>query len=122
MVEHPLTHVKMAAAAALVDQAEFHLYRSADTLDRSARGGTPMTDLERARLRADCAQAVKLSLTAVESLRTLLGGSGLGSTNPVYTALTDLQAMSVHGGLILDPALEVYGRVLTGYDPDSLAF
>lgn len=122
IVEHSLTHVHLAEAAAMVDQAEFHLYRSADTLDRSAQLGIPMTDLERARLRADCAQAVKLSLNAVELLRKLLGGSGLGASNPVYTALTDLQAMSVHGGLILDPALEMYGRVLSGYDPDSLAF
>jgi 3-hydroxy-9,10-secoandrosta-1,3,5(10)-triene-9,17-dione monooxygenase len=78
-----------------------------------------MDVLTRARIRADCAEAARSCLRAIELLWRDTGGSGLLRTNPVGWALADLQAMNVHGGLMLDSAREVYGRVLLGLEPGS---
>lgn len=115
-LDHALTHLKLAEAEAWVDEAEFHLHRAADVLDRAAAEGTAYTAMDRARLRADLSHTVDLSLRAAESLRTLLGGSGLGATNPVQVALADLRAMSVHAGLARDPGIEDYGRMMVGLE------
>ncbi|MDH4074428.1 MAG: hypothetical protein OEW29_00720 [Acidimicrobiia bacterium] len=117
--EHTTTHLHIAEVAALIDEAHFHLYRAADDIDRAARNGVPLELLVRARIRSDCAEAARQCLEAVELMWRDTGGSGLYTTNPLGRALADLQAMNVHGGLMLDSAREIYGRVLMGLDPQA---
>ncbi|MFN0029284.1 MAG: acyl-CoA dehydrogenase family protein [Acidimicrobiales bacterium] len=117
--EHLTTHLHLAEAATLVDQASLQLYRSARTIDDHAVAGTNPDLLTRARIRLDCAQAVRNCLAAVELLWRDTGGSGVYRTNPLGQALADLQAMNVHAALALDPAREVYGRVLLGLEPNT---
>jgi 3-hydroxy-9,10-secoandrosta-1,3,5(10)-triene-9,17-dione monooxygenase len=117
--EHTTTHLHVAQAAALIDQADYHLYRAADDIDRHAQAGTDPDVLARTRIRADCAEAVRNCLEAVELVWRDTGGSGLYATNPLGRALADLQAMNIHGGLMLDTARENYGRALLGLPPDG---
>jgi 3-hydroxy-9,10-secoandrosta-1,3,5(10)-triene-9,17-dione monooxygenase len=117
--EHPTTHLHLARATVLVDQAELHLRRAADVIDEHALAGTRPDLLTRARTRADCAEAVRDCLEAVELLWRDTGGSGLYATNPVGRAVADLQAMNLHAALALDAAREAYGRALLGLPPAS---
>lgn len=117
--EYPATHLMLAEAAAKVDQAEFHLYRAADQMDDAARSGTPLRVLDRVRIRADAAEAVQLCLEAAQALFQATGGSGLRTSNPIGLALANLQAMSMHGGLAIETARALYGRVLIGLEPDT---
>ncbi|MGE4164132.1 MAG: acyl-CoA dehydrogenase family protein [Vicinamibacterales bacterium] len=118
-VEHVTTHLHVADAAAKVDQAGFHLGRCAEDIDSHARAGTSPSPVNRARMRHDCAVAVRLCLEAVELLWRDTGGSGLYTTNPLGRGLADLQAMNVHGGLMVDTAAELYGRMLVGLEPNT---
>ena len=120
--EFPTTHVLMAQAAAKIDQAHFHLYRSADLMDEAARSDTPLSVLERVRVRADSAEAVSLCGDAVAALFRATGGSGLRVSNPIGMALANLGAMSMHGGLALETARALYGRILLGLEPDTPSF
>lgn len=117
--EHTTTHLMLAEAAAKIDQAEFHLYRTADALDATAAAGGFPDPVERARMRLDASEAVRLCLNAVELLWRGTGGTGLHTSNPIGLQLANLQAMNVHGALSLDTARELYGRMLLGLGPDT---
>ncbi|WP_419865008.1 hypothetical protein [Candidatus Poriferisodalis sp.] len=118
--EYPSTHLMVAQATAQVDQAQFHLYRAADRMDDAARSGALLDIVERVRVRADAAEAVAMCMESVKSLFQATGGSGLRASNPIGLALADLQAMCMHGGLALEPARALYGRVLLGLEPDTV--
>ncbi len=101
--EHLGTHLHLAEAATLIEQAGLQLYRAADDIDGHALAGTTPDLVQRARIRLDCAQAVRNCLEAVELLRRDTGGSGLYLTNPLSRALADLQAMNIHAALDARP-------------------
>jgi len=73
----------------------------------------------RARIRMDCAHAVRQCLEAVEVLFLAGGGSGLGEANPVQRAWRDLHAVNMHGALALETNQEMYGRLLLGLKPNT---
>ena len=116
----PATHITLGNGASLADAAELMLYRAADDIDRLARAGTPMSMEMRGRMRMDCAHGVRLALEAAEKLFVGSGGAGLSLRNPLQRASRDLHAINMHGLLALDPAAEVYGRVLLGLEPDTI--
>ena len=117
--EWPPTQMNAANAATRIDAAELLLYRSADTIDNYAARDTAMPVLERARVRMDCAQAVRFCLEAVDLLFINGGASGLARDKLLQRASRDLHAINMHGLLLLDVNAEAYGRILLGLEPNS---
>jgi len=74
---------------------------------------------QRARVRMDCAWAVRLCMDAVEVLYLASGGSGISEGNPIQRCWRDLHAVNMHGLLNLQTNQEMYGRVLLGLEPNT---
>ena len=113
----PLTHRQFAESHALIDQGELLLRRTAELITETARNGEFMELELRARVRLDCAYAVRRCLEAVETLYLATGGRGVRDTNRIGRFQADLQAINMHAITALDPALEAYGRILMGHPP-----
>ncbi len=113
-IELAATHLEVAEAATRIDAAELLLRRSADDIERAARAGEDMPLEIRARVRMDCAYAVRQCLEAVEILYLATGGGGIADRNPIQRAQRDIHAINMHGLLALKTNLEMYGRILLG--------
>jgi 3-hydroxy-9,10-secoandrosta-1,3,5(10)-triene-9,17-dione monooxygenase len=118
-IEMPVTHVQAAEAAIKIDVAEALLYRCADEIEAAARRGEMMEFTKRARVRADCAWAVRQCLEAVEILYLASGGSGIADSSALGRAWRDLHAINMHGLLNLQTNMELYGRVVLGLKPNT---
>ncbi len=118
-IESPLTHQAVATAAASVDTARALLRRAADDVHEAAGRRGRMTKKTRARVRMDCAYAVRLCRDAIDELFLACGGAGLAERNPVQRAWRDVYAMSQHALLRFTPDTEIYGRTLLGLDPGT---
>lgn len=118
-LEIPATHMQAAKAATKIGIARLLLYRCADAIQAAAEAGEEMPLVERARVRMDCAQAVRECLEAVEILYLASGGSGISESSPIGRAWRDLHAINMHGLLTIETNLEMYGRVLLGLEPNT---
>jgi 3-hydroxy-9,10-secoandrosta-1,3,5(10)-triene-9,17-dione monooxygenase len=118
-IDMPVTHVQAAQAATKIDVAEALLYRCADEIEDAAERGEMMEFTKRARVRADCAWAVRQCLEAVEIMYLASGGSGIAETSALGRAWRDLHAINMHGLLNLETNMELYGRVVLGLKPNT---
>jgi 3-hydroxy-9,10-secoandrosta-1,3,5(10)-triene-9,17-dione monooxygenase len=116
---HPVTHVRLADAAMRIHEAKLLLYGCADEIDAAGREGATLPLLVRARMRVDCAVAVRRCLEAVETIFFLSGATGVRSSGPIPRALADLKAVNNHGLLNLEMNEEMYGRLLMGLEPNT---
>lgn len=116
---HPVTHVRLADAALRIHEARVLLYSCADEIDAAGRGGEQLPLLTRARMRVDCAVAVRRCLEAVEIIFSLSGATGVRTSGPIPRALADLRAVNNHGLLQLEMNEEMYGRLLMGLEPNT---
>lgn len=115
------THLQVGEARTRIDVAKLLLARVADDIDEWADRGRDMPLEIRARTRADCAWAVRQCMDAVEILYIASGGSGLANSSVIQRAQRDLHAVNMHGILMLETNLDVYGRVLLGKAPGTKA-
>jgi 3-hydroxy-9,10-secoandrosta-1,3,5(10)-triene-9,17-dione monooxygenase len=124
-IENTTTHRQVADAATKIHIARLLLHRAADEIEAAAERGVMMEFVTRARIRMDCAQAVRECLEAVEILYLACGGSGIGESNPVQRAWRDLHAVNMHGALALETNQAQYhahlARDLLGAPLDSRA-
>ena len=118
-IENATTHCQVAAAATKIRIARLLLHQCASEIEAAAERGEMMEFAARARIRMDCAAAVRQCLDAVEILFLACGGSGIAETNPVQRAWRDLHAINMHGALALETNQEMYGRVLLGLKPNT---
>jgi 3-hydroxy-9,10-secoandrosta-1,3,5(10)-triene-9,17-dione monooxygenase len=118
-IDMPVTHLQVAEAATKIGIAEALLYRCADEIEAAAEAGEMMDFTKRARVRADCAWAVRECLEAVEILYLASGGSGIADASPLGRAWRDLHAVNMHGLLNLQTNMEMYGRVVLGLKPNT---
>ncbi len=109
----------LGEAGAMINAAELILYKVADDIDAYAARGERMPVEMRGRIRMDIAYLVRLCRDAVEKLYTVGGAAGLSLKSPIQRAARNLQATNMHGLLLLDPAAELYGRILLGMDPGT---
>ena len=114
-----VTHLQVAEAGTKIDTARLILYHCADEIEAAARAGDTMAFTKRARVRMDCAWAVRLCVEGVEILMLASGGSGISESNAVQRAWRDLHAINMHGLLNLQTNQEMYGRVLLGLKPNT---
>ena len=115
----PTTHLQVAQAATRIDVAEALLYRCADEIAEAAARGEMMEFTKRARVRADCAWAVRQCLEAVEIMYLASGGSGIAEGSLLGRAWRDLHAINMHGLLNLETNMELYGRIVLGLKPNT---
>ncbi len=118
-IDMPVTHVQAAQAATRIDVAEALLYRCADEIEAAARRSETMDFVKRARVRVDCAWAVRQCLEAVEILYLASGGSGIADSSVLGRAWRDLHAVNMHGLLNLETNMELYGRIVLGLTPNT---
>jgi 3-hydroxy-9,10-secoandrosta-1,3,5(10)-triene-9,17-dione monooxygenase len=118
-IDMPVTHLQVAEAATRIDVAEALLYRCADEIEAAAESGEMMAFKKRARVRADCAWAVRQCLEAVEIMYLASGGSGIAESSALGRAWRDLHAVNMHGLLNLQTNMELYGRVVLDLKPNT---
>lgn len=109
----------LGEAACKIEAAELMLYRMADDIDAYARRGEKMPMALRGRIRADIAMIPRLCRDAVNDLLTIGGAAGLSLKSPIQRAARNLQATCMHGFLLYDAGMEIYGKVLLGQDPGT---
>jgi alkylation response protein AidB-like acyl-CoA dehydrogenase len=114
--------IDVAEAATLVDTAELHARRIADVVDGAARGGTPLTTEDRARLRMDAAHVTRCCREALDLLMTAHGTSAFAEVSPLQRIWRDLNVGSRHGGFGSRIPQEVYGKALLGLDPRQTSY
>jgi len=118
-IDSPTTHRQVADAATRIRVARLLLHRCADEIEAAAARGEMMEFTARARVRMDCAHAVRQCMEAAEILYLACGGSGIAETNPVQRAWRDLHAVNMHGALTLETNQVMYGRILLGLKPNT---
>jgi 3-hydroxy-9,10-secoandrosta-1,3,5(10)-triene-9,17-dione monooxygenase len=118
-IEMSVTHLQVAEARTKIDVARLLLHHCADAIEAAAARGEEMAFLKRARVRMDCAHAVRRCVEAIETLYLASGGSGIGESNPTQRAWRDVHAIAMHGFLNLQTNQEMYGRVLLGLTPNT---
>ncbi|BFV55587.1 acyl-CoA dehydrogenase family protein [Kitasatospora sp. CMC57] len=117
--EAPLTHRQVAEAAMKIDEAEFHVLRAAERVDRKVRNGEDWSIEERALARMEMGASTRRAKEAVDVLNTASGGSSIYSDHPMQRIERDVQTISLHGVLHPNTNLELYGRVLCGLEPNT---
>jgi alkylation response protein AidB-like acyl-CoA dehydrogenase len=118
--EAPVTHLRVAEAALMIDEAEFHALRVADLIDTKAVSGEPWELAERARCRADVGAAMRLSLEAADIFAAASGGSSAYTDVPIQRIVSDMRAHGLHALMTPDVNYEIYGRVLCGLEPNTV--
>ncbi len=118
--EAPITHLQVAEASMKLDEAEFHAYRAADTVDAKAASGAEWTLEERARIRMDAAMTARLAKEVIDILSMASGGSSIYSAVPIQRIARDIQAANLQGMIQPTTNLELYGRIRCGVAPNTV--
>jgi alkylation response protein AidB-like acyl-CoA dehydrogenase len=112
----PVTHIELAEAAMRIESAHHHARRANELVDGAAAG---LTLEERARVRAHAAYATRLARESVSVLYEASGASAIQSSVPIQRYQRDIQALANHAFLAAPTALELYGRVVCGLEPNT---
>ena len=112
--ESVVTQTRLAEAAMLIDEAQFHQDRLADDIDHWAAGDTYMPYELRVRNRMDIGRALDQCRSAANLIFSLGGGSGLALSNPVQRLFRDIHACNSHPLQMATVQYEIYGRQLLG--------
>jgi alkylation response protein AidB-like acyl-CoA dehydrogenase len=115
----PLTHLQVAEAAMLVDEAGYHVSRAAGMIDDKASAGEQWTLEERARVRLDLGGSCLRAKGAVDVLNNASGGSSIHTSVPIQRIWRDVQALNLHAIMHPNTNLELYGRILCGLEPNT---
>ncbi|MCM3764461.1 acyl-CoA dehydrogenase family protein [Neobacillus niacini] len=116
----PVTHLQLAEAVMKSETAHLHVYRAANEIDRWAKEGKYMDFEARAKVRADCSYATRLTMEAIEILMSAGGGSAIAENNPLSRIMKDGKTPPQHGLLTPTTGLELYGRVLSEREPNTV--
>jgi alkylation response protein AidB-like acyl-CoA dehydrogenase len=117
--EAPITHLRLAEATMMIDEAGFHAERIARLVDAKGAAGAPWTLEERARSRADIGAVCRLSKAAVDLLGAASGGSSIYDHVPMQRVVRDVHAVNLHALMVPDTNFELYGRILCGLPPNT---
>jgi 3-hydroxy-9,10-secoandrosta-1,3,5(10)-triene-9,17-dione monooxygenase len=115
----PLTHLQVASAATRVDEAGFHVLRTADMIDAKAASGEPWSLEERARARLDLGAVCLRAKEVADVLAGASGGSSLYNDVPIQRIERDIKALNLHAIMHPDTNFELYGRVACGLAPNT---
>ncbi|MFE7404081.1 acyl-CoA dehydrogenase family protein [Streptomyces sp. NPDC057557] len=114
LADSPSVQAALAEAATLVDSAQLHLMRSAESIGAAALSGTTPSLVERARVRMDAGHASVCLRQAVQALLTASGAGSFSVAKTIQRHWRDLETASRHPTLNPGLAKEMYGRALVG--------
>ena len=115
--EAPITHLQVGEAALKIDSAGAHVSRAAALMDEHP--GTPMTKEARVKSRVHIAYATGLAREAVDTLFYASGASSIQVQVPIQRFQRDMQGLANHAIMHAPTAMELYGRVLCGLEPNT---
>jgi 3-hydroxy-9,10-secoandrosta-1,3,5(10)-triene-9,17-dione monooxygenase len=118
--EAPITHLQVGEAALKIESAEAHVRAAAALLDN--RAGVPMAKEERVKARVRIAYATGLAREAMDTLFFASGASSIQSGLPIQRYQRDMQALANHAIMHAPTAIELYGRVLCGLEPNTVLY
>ncbi len=116
----PITHLQLAKATLKRDQAAFHAYRVAELADAKGASGEQWTLEERAQARVDVSAVCELATEAIDTLAAASGGSSIYRDVPMQRIFRDIHVIGQHALIYPPAAYELYGRILSGLEPDTL--
>ncbi|NUT49829.1 MAG: acyl-CoA dehydrogenase [Saccharothrix sp.] len=119
LADSAVTHLRISEAMMKIDEAEFHARRIGLEIDAKNAAGAEWTMLERARARADEGAAVRLAQEAAAIFAGTSGGSSAYTKVPIQRINNDLQTYSLHALMTPDYNYEIYGRLLSGLEPNT---
>jgi alkylation response protein AidB-like acyl-CoA dehydrogenase len=114
--EAPVTHLVVGEAALKLESAQGHV-RSACALLDGLHG--PLTKEQRVKARVQIAYATGLAREVVDSLFYAAGASSIQSAILIQRLQRDMQALANHAVMHAPTAIELYGRVLCGLEPNT---
>jgi alkylation response protein AidB-like acyl-CoA dehydrogenase len=115
----PLTHLQVARATMQVDEAAFHIFRTADLINAKAAAGEPWTLEERARARLHLGAVCLRAKETGDALAAASGGSSLHTDVPIQRIERDIKALNLHAIMHPDTNFELYGRLACGLPPNT---
>ena len=115
--EAPVTHLQMAEASMKIDSSAAHVRLGTAIMDDAKDGR--MTTQERVKSRAHIAYSTGLAREATDILFYASGASSIQESMPIQRFQRDIQALSNHAIMHPQTALELYGRVLCGLEPNT---
>jgi alkylation response protein AidB-like acyl-CoA dehydrogenase len=113
----PITHLQVGEAALKIDSADAHVRRATALIDRHDE--TPMTKEARVKSRVHIAYATGLAREAVDTLFYASGASSIQAQVPIQRFQRDMQGLANHAIMHAPTAMELYGRVLCGLEPNT---
>jgi 3-hydroxy-9,10-secoandrosta-1,3,5(10)-triene-9,17-dione monooxygenase len=96
VAEDPFAQMRLAQAASEIDGARQRMLDTFDEMMRLATDGREITVERRARLRWDAANAVRLSVHAVDLMFESSGGRAIFLDNPIQRYFRDVHAIRAH--------------------------
>jgi alkylation response protein AidB-like acyl-CoA dehydrogenase len=115
--EAPITHLQVGEAALTIESADAHVRRASALLDQASNA--PLTMEERVKARVHVAYATGLARDAVDTLFLASGASSIQSHLSIQRFQRDIQALANHAIMHAPTAMELYGRVLCGLQPNT---
>ena len=116
-----ITHLQVGEAAVKLESAAFHATRYAGIVDARCQDEQPFTIRDRAQIRSDLGYVTDLSRGVAHLLLEGSGASAIHEDVPIQRIVRDLDALAQHAVLHPKTNLELYGRVLCGLEPHSVA-
>jgi len=101
---------EIGRVAAQLDTAKLLLFAACGLLDECALTGRKLTDNERSKHKAQCAQIVELIHSSIESLMFISGSSAFSLTNPLSRFWKDTHVGLRHVTNLPMLSYEIYGR------------
>jgi alkylation response protein AidB-like acyl-CoA dehydrogenase len=118
--EAPVTHLVVGDAALKLESARGHVSSACALMDD--RPETRLTTQQRVKARVQIAYATGLAREAVDSLFFAAGASSIQPAVPIQRFQRDMQALANHAVMHAPTAIELYGRVLCGLEPNTLLY
>lgn len=114
--------IEVAEAAILIDTAHLHVWRAADDLQASVDNNSMLDIVSRARIRADCAHAIRSVTRGIDMLLSAHGASSFANINPLQRLWRDSAVGARHAWAVPGVAVESYGKALLGREDHITSF
>ncbi len=106
---------QLGEAAMDIESAWLHVRHAAGLIDGTAQT-RPLSGFEKARIQADCGQAMRQLRRAGEKLMEIAGPAAFATASPLQRYWRDLSVGTRHTALNAMLSHELYGRALLGRD------
>ena len=106
------TQNRLAEAASLIDEAQFHTDRLGKNMDKWAESGSYMEFADRALGRLDIGRGLDLCRSAANLLFAIAGSGAIARSNPMQRYFRDIHGAASHALQMPIVQYEVYGKML----------